>query len=70
MNDDRHLEINEDKEQLIPSDMRVKQLEVLEIYGQAAMTDETMKGFLINMGKKLNRILIQVGAAHKKTYED
>lgn len=61
-----HKEVQADKEQAIPSALKLQQMEALEVYYQAAKTDETVKGFLVNMSKKLNKILIKLDVQQRE----
>jgi len=61
-----HKEVQADKEQAIPSALRLQQMEALEIYYKAALEDDTVKPFLINVAKKLNKILQKLDVPHKE----
>jgi hypothetical protein len=60
---EHHLEVKADRDQAIPSQIRIDQLKMIDVYENAAKDDDVMKMFLVNLGNKINKALLSLRAS-------
>lgn len=63
--DQRYREFQEDRDQAIPTALRLQQMDALDVYYAAAKDDDTVRLFLLNVSKKLNKILQKLDVPFK-----
>lgn len=59
-------ELQADKALLVPSKLRLEQMALIDVYMKAAEEDDTIKGFMVNLAKKINKALIKLDVRHKE----